>query len=101
MIPRLSAEGERDLAEIYAWIYSDAPAAAERFLDAFRKTLILLCEHPLIGRRRHFRAQGLRSWRIKGFENYLVFYCPTSQELQVVRVLHGARDLRSIFQGEK
>jgi len=101
MSPRLSADAERDLAEIYAWIHADAPAAAERFLDAFRRVLNLLSEHPYIGRRRQFRVQGLRSWRIKGCENYLVFYRPSGPELLVVRALHGARDLRSIFQGER
>jgi plasmid stabilization system protein ParE len=29
-----------------------------------------------------------------GFKNYLIFYLPAANEIEVVRVLHGARNLR-------
>ena len=96
---RLSGEAEQDVAEIFAWIHADNPDAADRFLSAFRQELKLLSLHPFIGRRRRFRVRGVRSWRVSGFENYHIFYRPGDAELAVVRVLHGARDLRSIFRG--
>ena len=80
--------------ELYAVLN---PEAALAFRAAAEKELELLCAHPFIGRRRHFRTPGLRSWRISGFENYLIFYRSTDLSLEVVRVLHGAQDLQRIL----
>jgi len=68
---------------------------------AVEQELDLLRVHPFLGRRRHFRTPGLRSWRISHFENYLLFYRPTDTFLEVVRLLHGARDLQKVFEQEK
>jgi plasmid stabilization system protein ParE len=43
---------------------------------------------------------GLRYWPVPGFERYLVFYVPTSARIDVVRVMHGARDLDLVFDVE-
>jgi len=43
--------------------------------------------------------EGLRSFRVEGFENHFVFYLPRESGIEVVRVLHGARDLEAIFDG--
>lgn len=43
---------------------------------------------------------GVRSWPIRGFSGYLIFYRPTSDGIEVIRVLHGARDLDTILEGE-
>lgn len=57
----------------------------------------LLADRPAIGRLRtdlrHPRLQGLRSWGIRGFESYLIFYRASDDGIEVVRVLHGARDV--------
>ena len=37
--------------------------------------------------------EGLRRWPVKGFENVLLFYFPLSNGVDLVRVLHGSRDL--------
>ena len=55
---------------------------------------------PQIGARRELRnprLEGLRMWPIRGFENYLVFYRPIEEGIEVTRVLHGARDIRVIL----
>ncbi len=45
------------------------------FIDAWLKEVRLLAQHPFLGRVRHFRTPGLRSWRVgRPFENYLVFF---------------------------
>lgn len=56
---------------------------------------------PHLGQPREFRnpeLAGLRSRAIPGFENYLIFDLPTKEEIEVIRVLHGARDLGSMFE---
>jgi len=43
------------------------------------------------------RLKGLRRIPVKGFENYLVFYLPHQGGIDVIRVLHGARNIDNIF----
>jgi len=43
---------------------------------------------------------GLRSLPVQGFEKHLVFYRPPKEGIEVVRVLHGARDLDLLFDAE-
>ena len=35
----------------------------------------------------------LRFWPIKRYRNYLVMYRPLDDGVEIIRVLHGARDL--------
>jgi toxin ParE1/3/4 len=39
----------------------------------------------------------MRVWSIKGFENFLVFYRPVPGGVDIIRVLHGAQDIESLF----
>ncbi|MEX1025024.1 MAG: type II toxin-antitoxin system RelE/ParE family toxin [Planctomycetota bacterium] len=41
---------------------------------------------------------GLRSFPVKGFDKHLIFYRSTEHGIEVLRVLHGARDLGTIFE---
>ena len=72
-----------DLRTIGFRIAKDNPDAAECFVTAAEAAFELLRQHPRIGRLRSF------------FQNYLVFYLPTSADVQILAVLHGARDLAS------
>ena len=90
----------RDLAEIAANIGFENPPAADQFLDAARDAFVKLVDFPLMGARRDTitpRYPKLRSWPIKNFENYLIFYTPTTRGIRVLRVLHGARNLEAVF----
>ena len=84
-----------DLRTIGLRIAKDNPDAAKRFLTSAEAAFELLRQHPRIGRLRSFSVPGVRSWVIPDFQNYLVFYLPTSAEVQILAVLHGARDLAS------
>lgn len=87
---------ENDLFEIASYIATDKPDAAIRFLDAAESTFKILASMPEMGRPRRFsnpKLSGIRSFRVDGFENFLIFYRPLSDGIEVIRVLHGARDL--------
>ena len=91
---RPKAQG--DLDDTAEYIGRKNPGAAVRFLTAAEETFNQLLAAPGLGRVREYlnpKLKDLRSWRIRGFENWLVFYRPTDDEIEVVRVLHGARDL--------
>ena len=50
---------------------------------------------PLIGsplQLKHPDLAGMRKWRIKGFDNHLIFYMPRPDSVSIVRVLHASRD---------
>jgi len=92
-----------DLVEIYGYLYLHAnEQVAERFADASDNAFDAIARMPGIGSLCAFndpKLNGMRRWSIKGFPNYLIFYRTTSSEIEIVRVLHGARDLAVIFGG--
>jgi len=88
-----------DLREIGSGIAAENPDAADRFLAATERAFALLRRHPQIGRLRSFSLPGIRSLLIPGFQNYIIFYLPMDSEVQVLAVLHGARDLSSALEG--
>jgi len=68
---------------------------AERFLAQVEQTFIDLTEHKEMGAAltlRDARLAGLRKWRVKDFEKFLVFYLPRSNGVSIVRVLHAAQN---------
>lgn len=97
---RLRSAAENDVAEHARYLQVRSVDAAIRFLDAFDATIALIASSPGIGGDCHFQNRQfdkVRVWPIVGFKNYLVFYRILTDEIEVVRVIHGARDLASIF----
>ena len=94
---------ESELLEIWDFIAQDNPSAATRVIEAAFETFKTLAATPGLGRPRKFRnrrLKGVRSWRVSGFDNYLIFYRPTADGIQVLHVFHGARDIEALL-GEK
>jgi toxin ParE1/3/4 len=92
-----------DLDELATFIQKDSPQAAVRFLEAAQETFELLARTPELGEILPVgnpHLSGVRVWQVKGFENILVFYRPMEPGVEVIRVLHGARDLAAIFREE-
>lgn len=44
---------------------------------------------------------GLRMWPIRRFERYLIFYRQIPEGIEIVRLLHAARDLEILFEKEE
>jgi len=86
-----------DLAEIWAYIAEDSTRHANAFAARLDQEFRMLARQPNIGRERPELLAGLRSIPV---ERYVVFYIPTSRAIEVVRVLHGARDLTPFFDPE-
>ena len=94
---------EQDLAEAHAHVGIESPESAERLLDAVERAIDLLRSRPQAGRARGFRSprlQGIRSWVVGGFESYLSFYRPVPNGIEVVRFIHGARDIPNLLDNE-
>jgi toxin ParE1/3/4 len=87
-------QAETDLAEILDYAEERSPQAAERLARAIDDTCTLLSQLPLMGRTREELSPGLRSVVI---EQYVLFYRATATAVEVVRILHGARDIATIM----
>ena len=93
---------EPELAAILEYIALDNIDAADRFLESAQATFQELARMPRMGPVRKFshkRLLNLRSFRVKNFENYLIFYEPLPDGISVFHVLHGARNLDQFFEG--
>jgi toxin ParE1/3/4 len=87
-------QARRDVLDIFMSIDASNPQAAERFLLAFERTLGQLASRPGIGVRFESedpRLADLRICTVTRFKSYLVFYRMTEDQIEVIRVLHGAR----------
>jgi toxin ParE1/3/4 len=73
---------------------------ADRFLAAVRTSIEHLSHTPHAGPPRPMRnprLAALRMWSIEGFDDMKVYYLPADDELTIVRILHGRRDIERIF----
>ncbi|HTS74856.1 MAG TPA: type II toxin-antitoxin system RelE/ParE family toxin [Bryobacteraceae bacterium] len=86
----------RDTVECFAHIGSDNPRPRSVFLKAARETFEDLARAPAMGVVCPFR--GVRRWRIQRFESYLVFYRDTGRAIEIIRVVHGARNIERLFE---
>lgn len=84
----------QDLDQIWDYIAQDNPTVADGFIDRIEEKCRLLAEHPKIGT----SCESLHpSLRFLAVEKYLIFYLPLDDGIEIVRVLHGARDIESLF----
>ena len=93
--------GGRDLDEQaeYLAAHRDVETAV-RFYRAAEETFRLLASQPDMGRVTEYRSSfltGMRMFPVKTFSNHLVFYRALENGIEIVRVLHGARDIESLF----
>jgi toxin ParE1/3/4 len=75
---------------------------ARRFLDATQSTFEALARMPKLGASCSFgrpALRRLRRWPVKDFENWLVFYRPRRNGVEIVHLIHGARDIESLLGG--
>ncbi len=83
-----------DLADIVAHIAQDKPDAAMRWLKKLRKTCDTFATQPKMGEQRPgFGVKGCRCFSVG---NYVVFFRPSEDGIEVARIIHGNRDLRNI-----
>ena len=96
-------QARRDVVATTLYIAEESTDAARRFLDAIERTIAAIAAMPGIGAPRRYRdprLEGLRMIAVQGFEKHLVFYHPIEASIEVVRVLHAARDIQAILSGK-
>ncbi len=92
---RFTEPATQDLEEIYDYIALDNIEAAERMQARLQKRWRSAAENPGTGRKRDEWQPNLRSVR-EG--NYLILYRQIEDGIEIVRVVHGARDIEALFE---
>lgn len=93
---------KRDLIALWVWYAENAGIeVADRFLRAADDTLSLLSSNPESGTSflvAGAELQGSRRFPVSdGFERNLLFYFPLKDGVDLVRVVHGTRDLERLL----
>ncbi len=91
---RFTRGSERDLVEIRTYIARDNPIAAKSFVEKLIRVCELIASSPQMGRERQELANGLRCHPV---ERYMIYYRITGPAVEVVRVVHSARDAGALL----
>jgi toxin ParE1/3/4 len=91
---RLARRAATDLNAIWRFIAQENPAAADQFLDRLYHAFVSLAHAPHIGAQRFHLAPELRLFPVR---EYLIFYRPIDDGVEIVRVLHGKRNITQEF----
>lgn len=94
-VVRQTSKAAKDLIDIAVFVAADDPRAADQLLDIFDAKCRMLVGQPELGVLRKDLAPGLRFLPVG---NYLIFYRVIPDGIEVIRVLHGARDLGAQFE---
>lgn len=87
-------EADGDLLDIWVRLAMHSPAAADRVSDQLDRKFQILAEWPQLGPLREGLSDGLRMFPT---DDYLIFYRPIEGGVEIIRVLHAARDIPSLF----
>ena len=97
----IKPKADRDLDDYADYLAREASLEVSlRFLAAGHEAFALLASHPNIGwssRLKHASLKTLRVFRIKRFEHMLILYRPLSDGVDILRVIHGSRNLQALF----
>ena len=87
---------------IWSFIFQDNPEAADAVEQEIKAACSLLAEGPLRGHlRRDLTRLPVRFWTLPKYPNYVIVYRPNTKPLQIIRVLHGGRNIKRILREQK
>lgn len=91
-----SPETIEDLEEIWLYIAQDSPARADGFLDKlYSLCMEKLAAFPEIGTGREYLDKEVFTFPYK---RYMIYYRFNASRIEIIRILHGSRDLPAFFQ---
>jgi len=91
----------RDFILHYVYLAENASLdTAKRFRESIQKTYAELAEMPGMGtpgRVRQGKHEGVRLWRVRDFEQYLVAYRPHRKGVAIERLVHAKQDYQQVL----
>ena len=94
---RLLKIAEEDFTEIIEFIAADNPTAADKVATKIESNLLLLYENPLLGRIPRDKEIRSLGYRFLIAQSYVIFYTIENKTIYIHRILHGARNYKSIL----
>lgn len=96
MAHKLAPGAESDLDDIWYYIARESGNVerAERFIESIAERFYLLSRNPYIGRIRNDLRPGLRSFVVG---QYVIIYRIEGEDILILHIMHGSRDLESYF----
>jgi len=87
-----SPKARDDLQEIWCYIAMDNPVAADRLEEDIYAACEKLATQPHLGHSRpDLTSEPILFWKVRSV--YLVIYLKKTQPLNIIRILHGARNV--------
>ena len=96
--PIVTPQAQAELDDIFDYIADDDPDAARRMSRRFDDAFRLLARNPKLGRDHSRLLLHARSFTLG---SYLIFYSPTEDTVEILRVIHGARDVERLLHNER
>ena len=97
-------KGRQDLRDQAFYYATEArPELGHRFLVSAHDTFALLATQPKMGWSPKLRSgdlRGLRVFRVTGFDKVLILYRPLEDGIEVLRVVHGSRNVQRLIRRE-
>ena len=91
---KFTETSRNDIEDIWQYIAENNPQAANDFLSQLKNKFEFLADDPKAGRERQDVMLELRSFPHK---RYIIFYFPTDEGIEIFRVVHGSRDIETLF----
>jgi toxin ParE1/3/4 len=92
---RLTRQADQDLLEIWEYIARDNSPAADRQIDRFLDVFQVMAASPSFGQ--HHPELGAGDLRSFTSGSYVIVFRPVDDGVEVVRIVHGARDFTALF----
>lgn len=90
----ISPEAEQDLIDIWLYIADDQPANADHFLERLQEKVQKLTEFKDLGVERLDLGVDIKSFPV---DRYVLYYRSNEHGIELIRVLHGSRDVSPLF----
>jgi toxin ParE1/3/4 len=98
----LLPSADADIVRQFDWYAEQGlPDVANCFRSSVESSIKLALSRPKAGAPRHVRnpaLRDLRSWPVKGFDEFRIYYLLRREKFMVVRILHGKRDIGAILE---
>lgn len=91
----VSPDAKQDLDDIWEYYAEKDLAYAKKLLTEIAKKFVLLLQYPEMGRERNDLILNMRSFAVK---DYLIFYSPIDDGIEILRVVKASRNLSQLFE---
>lgn len=96
----ITSKANQDLDDIFDFIAQKNPDIALQFFDVARETFNQLTKNPGMGAIYEVskpELKGLRRWRVRKFDKYMIFHRYDDDFVEIVRIIYAGRDISAIF----